>query len=186
MPTQHGMLAARDGWIIILVSSAFGFAFGISAVMWARNPTRSYYSRYGFEFSTSILRGRVFEPRSPPRGLPALPQAVLSSLLSAAAIFVLLFGRNGLGFLNDRLLFSIAWLACASSTIAWLMKASVFYREAEAQRSAQLQEFLSNAVAPVPMSAEKPPNTLTLWNRANVALFATLMLVVVVQVWQGT
>jgi hypothetical protein len=43
--------------------------------------------------------------------------------------------------------------------------------KAEAERAAQIDQFLSNSAAPVPPGAEQAPIMLTLWNYSKVALF---------------
>jgi hypothetical protein len=65
------------------------------------------------------------------------------------------------------------------------MKASAFRQKAEAERAAQIDQFLSNSAAPVPPGAEQAPIMLTLWNHSKVALFAALMTVVLFSLRKG-
>jgi hypothetical protein len=179
---QYADLATRECWLGVLASSIVGLAVSIFAV--GRDEKDSYYSRYGFEFSLSILGGRAFEPRPKPTLLPLLPKAILMSLLSSIAIFFLLLRSNCPQFLDDHWLFSVLWVVCALSTSVWLRKASTFQEKAQAAESLRVEEFLSNSAAPVPSGPERIPMTLALWNYSNITLFGGLVLAAASFLWR--
>lgn len=177
-------MSTPECWTSVLVSSMFGFALGVFGGILAGKQEYTYYSQYGFEFGVSILGGRAYEPRPQARRLPLLPKAVLTCLLASVVIILLLHGCGD--FLEAHLLFCFTWLTSAISTSVWLVKASALQRKAEEERSEQLQKFLSDANAPVPQGTNKQPAMMTLWNCANVALFAALISVVAFSAWHST
>lgn len=139
-----------------------------------------YWSRFGWDYSV-ILRARNFSPR-PESRFPRLPGAILVALLLSA---VPLFNGDCPGFLEKHLLFSLAWLACGISTTSWLLVALSFRRGTDADRTARIEEFMSDSAAPVPAPVaglERPPISLGLWNCFNIALFAVLIIVVALTV----
>ena len=176
-------MASRECWMGVLVCTTVGLLFSMFAL--SRDEKDWYYSRYGFEFSVSILGGRAFEPRPKPRDLPLLPKTVLISLLSTLSVFFIFLYSACPRFLNEHWLFSVLWLTCTLSTGAWLWRASAFQEKAQAADFAQVNEFLSNAAAPVPHGPEKPPPALKVWNYANLSVFLGLVLTCAFYLWGG-
>jgi hypothetical protein len=182
MPYQHAVSTTRECWTYVLISSAYGFAFGLLDGIPAGSVR--HWSRYGFEFSRSILGGRAFSPKPEPRRLPLLPKAILIALCSTAVI-VLLLQNDCPDFFDRHWLFSITWLICGSSVTVWLTKSSVFQRKASEDRDARVEKFLSSPAPTITARAEKLPIVLALWNLCNVTFFAILMLIVAVSMRGG-
>ena len=166
--------AACDCWDVVLACSGLGFLCGLP-LLGLSNNGRGHYSRYGFEFSASILAGRAYSPKPEPPHLPLLPKAVLVAFAAFTVLVLLPSPSLCSGFVTQHVVFSLGWLICGISTATWLVKASEFQRQAERQKKAQLEEFLTESSAPIPTPVQKQPLTLSLWNYSNLALFGILM-----------
>lgn len=172
----YAMMATREFWSLTLASSALGFVLGIFAVIWSSKGDLRYYSRYGFEFGISILGGRAFSPQNKPRGLLLIPKATLAATLCALIVPVWSTADTA-GLVHEHWLFLLLWLACALSITLWLVNMSAFLREANSERTAQIDEFLSDSSALVPSGPPKPPTGTIVWNYFNHGLYLALMLV---------
>lgn len=158
--------AACDCWAAVLACSGLGFLLGLPLLGVSDNGS-GHYSKYGFEFSASILAGRAYLPKPKPPRLPLIPKAVLLAFAAFTVLVLLPSPKLCSGFVAQHLVFSFGWLICGISTATWLMKASEFQGRAERERKAQLEEFLTESSAPVPNPVQKPPLTLSLWNYSN-------------------
>jgi hypothetical protein len=164
-----GSVSQRPCLPTFLLLSAIGFGAGL--VMGRVGSGRPHWSRFGWDVSV-ILRARHFSPQ-PENRFPRLPGAVLLALLLSS---VPLLNGDCPGFLGRHVLFSIGFLACGVSIGAWLMTALAFQRDSDAQRTEDIEQFLSDSAAPVPPPVPGfPPMWLRAWNWLNVGLFCALM-----------
>jgi hypothetical protein len=109
------------------------------------------------------------------RRLPLLPGIVLYGLFFTMWPIV----RNKCPeFGCGQTLLIVGLAVCAGSTVSWLMAAFRHEQETDYRKREEIEEFLSDPRAPVPVRAkirEGYPLWLRAWNLANVTVFLPLM-----------
>lgn len=164
-------VSSRPCLPMVLLLAGLGFMVGIG--LRGIGNGRPGWSRFGWDFSV-ILRARQFSPQ-PESRFPLLPGAILVAMVLAT---IPLINGDCPSFIDKHVLLFAGFLACGASTGAWLLSALAFEQNSDAQRMEDIEQFLSDAAAPVPSrvpGVSDPPMWLKAWNRLNVGLFFGLM-----------
>ena len=110
----------------------------------------------------------------PPSTLPRLPRGVFLSLLFAAVPLIKGWCPLFLSHVFFVMMLSILWISAG----AWLLVASGLHREADSQRKAHIEEFISSppGVEPPPRPRfEEFPGWLRAWEGTNLAAYSFQM-----------
>ena len=131
---------------------------------------------WGMRNVNPVLAARYYSERPANRGrLPGFARGIFLAVVFSGIPFVKGWCP---GFLRQHLPFAICLLGCGFSSGAWLLVASVLRQNIDSERTARIEQFISDPAAQVParvVDLDTPPRWLRLWNWSNIALFVLLI-----------
>jgi hypothetical protein len=150
----------------VLAFAAIGFVCGIAGRM-------GFYGRRGS--INAVLEARYYGSR--PERVQSTSAMLRGVFLACLFSWVPFVGGWCPGFLENHPLLIVGLFCCCMSTGMWLLVRGAFQRRVESERTARIEQFVSDPAAPVPAAvSDAGPQWLRIWRWANVLLFGVLMI----------